>query len=206
MGLSTRDIPALGRPLLALGLVVGLSAGSILLAERLVKEARGSLTKAQADLGEARKRVQRSGEERDTILRYVAPYQTLAQRGIVGEEQRLAWVDALRAANNEAQLYGVEYEVGAQQAYAFAAEAGAGSLPVQQSLMKLKFGMLYEDDLLSFFQVLAAQDVGTFTINQCALQRLVPEVVRPTNTATLRAECEVAWITIPAPAPAEGSS
>jgi hypothetical protein len=206
VALSTRDIPALGRPLLALGLVVGLSAGSILLAERLVKEARGSLTKAQADLGEARKRVQRSGEERDTILRYVGPYQTLAQRGIVGEEQRLAWVDALRTANNEAQLYGVEYEVGAQQAYALAAEAGAGGLPVQQSVMKLKFGLLYEDDLLSFFRVLAAQDVGAFTINQCALQRLVPEVVRATNTPTLRAECEVAWITIPAPAAAEGSS
>ena len=206
MALSTRDLPALGRPLLALGLVVGLSAGSILLAERLVKEARGSLTKAQADLGEARKRVQRSGEERDTILRYVGPYQTLAQRGIVGEEQRLAWVDALRTANNEAQLYGVEYEVGAQQAYALAAEAGAGGLPVQQSVMKLKFGLLYEDDLLSFFRVLAAQDVGAFTINQCALQRLVPEVVRATNTPTLRAECEVAWITIPAPAAAEGSS
>jgi hypothetical protein len=206
VALSTRDIPALGRPLLALGLVVGLSAGSILLAERLVKEARGSLTKAQADLGEARKRVQRSGEERDTILRYVGPYRTLAQRGIVGEEQRLAWVDALRTANNEAQLYGVEYEVGAQQAYALAAQAGAGGLPVQQSVMKLKLGLLYEDDLLSFFRVLAAQDVGAFTINQCALQRLVPEVVRATNTPTLRAECEVAWITIPAPAAAEGSS
>ncbi len=206
MALSTRDIPALGRPLLVLGLVVGLSAGSILLAERLVKQGRSSLTKAQADLAEARKRVQRSGEERDTILRYVGPYRTLAQRGIVGEEQRLAWVDALRTANNEAQLYGVEYEVGAQQAYALSAEAGAGGLPVQQSVMKLKFGMLYEDDLLNFFRVLAAQEVGTFTINQCALQRLVSEVVRPTNTPTLRAECEVAWITIPAPAAAEGSS
>ncbi|HEU5284081.1 MAG TPA: hypothetical protein VFU53_09715 [Burkholderiales bacterium] len=206
MSLSIRDIPALGRPLLALALVAGLSAGGILFAERLVKDARGSLTKAQAELGEARKRVHRSGEERDTILRYVGPYHTLAQRGIVGEEQRLAWVDALRVANNQAQLYGVEYEVGAQQAYAFAAEAGAGALPIQQSIMKLKFGMLYEDDLLSFFRALAAQDVGAFTINQCVLQRLVPEVVRPANAATLRAECEVAWITIPAPVPAEGTS
>jgi hypothetical protein len=118
MGLSMKDIPALGRPLLALAVVAGLSAGGILFAERLVKDARGSLTKAQADLGEARKRVHRSGEERDALLRYVGPYQTLAQRGIVGEEQRLAWVDALRIANNEAQLYGIEYEVGAQQAYA----------------------------------------------------------------------------------------
>jgi hypothetical protein len=206
MGLSIKDIPSLGRPLLVLGLVAGLSAGGVLFTERLVKDARGSLTKAQADLGEARKRVHRSGEERDTILRYVGPYQTLAQRGVIGEEQRLAWLDALRVANNEAQLYGIEYEVGAQQAYAFASEAGAGGLPVQQSVMKLKFGLLYEDDLLSFFRLLAAQEVGTFTVNQCALQRLVPEVVRPSNTATLRAECEMAWITIPAPAPVEGSS
>jgi hypothetical protein len=203
---SVADISALGRPLLALGVVVGLTAGSVLFTEGLVKDARGNLTKAEANLSEARKRVQRSGEERDTIRRYVGPYQTLAQRGIVGEEQRLAWVDALRVANNEARLYGVEYEVGAQQAYAFTTQAGAGTLPVQQSIMKLKFGMLYEEDLLSFFRALAAQEVGTFAVNHCVLQRLVPDVVRPTNTATLRAECELSWITIPAPAPAEGSS
>jgi hypothetical protein len=114
-------------------------------------------------------------------------------------------VDALREANNQAKLFGVEYEVLAQQPYSFAAEVQAGGLPVQQSLMKLKFGLLYEQDLLAFFRALQARSVGAFALNQCMIERVSREATRPSNAPTLRAECELAWITIAAPAP-EGSS
>lgn len=204
MRLSLNDIPALVRPLVVLALVIAAAAVGIVVSERVIKRAQADLVKTQAELGEAQKRVRRSGEERDTIQRYLGPYAELAQGGVLGEEQRLAWVDALRAANNAAQLYGVDYEVGAQQPYAFITEAGAGALQVQQSVMKLKFGLLYEEDLLDFFSALGQQQVGAFAVNQCVLQRLVQEVTRPSNAPTLRAECEVAWITIPRPP--EGSS
>ena len=125
---------------------------------------------------------------------------------MVGEEQRLSWLDALRGANAQSQLYGVDYEVGAQQPYSFSSEAGANGLAVQQSVMKLRLGLLNESDLFTFFRALAAQKVGAFSVNQCNLQRLVPETTKPANQATLKAECEVAWITLPGPTAAEGGS
>jgi hypothetical protein len=106
----------------------------------------------------------------------------------------------------DARLYGVDYEVSTQTAYAFAELVNASGLPVQQSVMKLKLGLLYETDLLSFFKVLAEQNVGTFSVNQCELQRLISDVSNPVNQPTLRAECEVAWVTIPPPAAREGGS
>ena len=93
-----------------------------------------------------------------------------------------------------------------RQPYGFATEAEAGSLPVQQSIMKLKIGLLYEDDLLTFFQVLAQQNVGAFSVNQCSLQRLVPERRPSRLNPTLRAECDVGWITIPTARPRRASS
>ena len=126
MQLSLKDLSALGRPLLLLALIAGLVAGGIVFAERLVKRAKADLASAESDLVQARERVKRSGDERDTIKQYVGSYRELEQRGVLGEEQRLGWVDALRAANNRAQLYGVEYEVGAQQPFAFSTEAEAG--------------------------------------------------------------------------------
>jgi hypothetical protein len=197
---SLDDVSALRRPLLALALVIGAVAASVSLAERSLKNARATLAQARTELAEAQKRVQRSGEERDTIQRYLGPYAELAQRGVLGEEQRLAWVDALRSANAETELYGVDYEVGVRQPYAYPTEAGADGLSAQQSVMKLKFGLLYEQDLLDFFGALARQQVGAFAVNQCVLKRLVDESARPANTPTLRAECDVAWITIPAEA------
>jgi hypothetical protein len=47
--------------------------------------------------------------------------------------------------------------------------------------------------------------VGAFALNQCMIERVSREATRPSNAPTLRAECELAWITIAAPAP-EGSS
>jgi hypothetical protein len=205
MEFSIKDISALGKPLIVVVVVLAVCAAGVYYTNRMLTQSRAALTSAQSQLSEARKRVQQSGEERDMIATYVGPYIALAERGVVGEEQRLSWVDALRAANNQAQLYGVEYEVGAQQPYAFAGDVQASGIPVQQSLMKLRFGILYEDDLLTFFRALQAQNVGSFSVNQCVLERLSREVSRPSNAPTLRAECEVAWITIPTQAP-EGSS
>ena len=71
-------------------------------------------------------------------------------------------------------------------------------------MMKLKLGLLYETDLLTFFRVLAQQKVGAFAVNQCRLQRLTAGLSQPFNQPTLRAECDVAWITIPPPAAGRG--
>jgi hypothetical protein len=204
MNLSIRDIPSLGRPLLVLAACLVLCGAAIAYSGTLVKRAQAGLKSSRDQLFDARERVRRSGEERDIILRYVGPYRELEQRGVLGDEQRLSWVDALRAANADAQLYGVDFELGVQQAYSFTPEVQAGGLPVQQSVMKLRFGVLHEDDLLTFFRALDAHTPSVFAVNQCTMQRIGSNPGRPINQPTLRAECEVAWITIPAPA--EGGS
>jgi hypothetical protein len=206
MALSARDLSALGKPLAILAMIVAAGITGGWYSNRAVKKADADLSAARAQYNEAHERVTRSGDEYNTIVTFTPPYRELERRGLVGEEQRLSWVDALRTANADTQLYGVDFEVGPQQPYAHAAELDAGSLQMQQSLMKLRFGLLYEDDLIRFFRRLAAENVGTFSVNQCSLQRLATaEPFQAANQPMLKAECELAWITIPPPAPAEGS-
>ena len=206
MNITLRDLPALARPLVVLGAILALCAGGVVYTGKLIKQGRAELAGAQTKLKEARERVARSGDEVDILRRYIGPYHELEQTGIVGEEQRLNWIDALRVANVDAQLYGVDYEVSSQTPYSFSAEVNASGVPVQQSTMKVKLGLLYETDLLAFFRILARQNVGAFAVNQCSLQRLTSDVSRPVNQPTLRAECEVAWVTIPPPAAEESGS
>src|SRR5512147_2861903 len=120
MNFSLKDLGALGRPLLAVALILLATGGAVYYTKGLLKQSGAALAAAQKQLDEAHKRVQQSGEERDMITRYIGPYNALVERGVVGEERRLSWVDALREANNQTKLFGVEYEVGAQQPYAFA--------------------------------------------------------------------------------------
>lgn len=206
MALQAKDLGSLAVPLGVLATVAALCGAAIWFSSTQVKAAKANLAKAETQLKEAAQRVRSSGDERDVIYQYLTPYRELQQRGFVGEAQRVNWIDALRIANGEAQLYGANYEISAPQPYAFSKEVEAGALPVEQWTMKLKMGLLYEDDLLRFLRVLAAQGVGTFNVTQCGLQRLKKEIARPTNEPTLNAECELAWVTIPAPASEAGGS
>jgi len=206
LGISAKDIRALFQPLLVLAVAIAASIGLIRYTERGVRKAQQGVNAQQRLLVEARNKVQQSGQEKETIERYVEPYLRLERAGMVGEEKRITWIDALRAANSEVDLYGVEYQLEPQQAYAFKNDVAAESLPVQQSVMKLRFELLHEVDLLRFFHALAAQKVGRFAVNECKLQRLSGGPAISANQPTLKAECEVAWITIAAPGPEDAKS
>ena len=126
-------------------------------------------TRAQreAQLREARARIQNAGEEKEMIGRYLGSYQQLARAGFVGDEQRINWLDSLRLANEEARIFGVEYDIGAQKPYVYAAEFNPGQLVLQESVMHLKFSLLHEEDLPRFFDALGRHGGGFFTVEQC---------------------------------------
>ena len=115
---------------------------------------------------------------------------------MVGTEQRISWLDALRAANERTELFGVDYELSAQQPYSYAPRVQAAALKIDQSIMRLRFGLLHEEDLLRFFRALAAEQAGAFSVTDCNLQRLLSDVSKPSNQPTLRAECHLAWVTV----------
>ncbi len=206
MTLSAKDMRGLLQPLFVLAVVIAASLLAVRYTDGSVKKAQQGVAAQEKLLTEAHNKVQQSDQEKGVIERYVEPYVQLEHAGLVGEERRISWIDALRAANSEADLYGVEYELEPQQAYAFKNEIAAESLPIQQSVMKLRFDLLHEGDLLRFFQALAAQKVGRFTVNECKLQRLPVNLSVPVNQPTLKAECEVAWITIANIVPEAGKS
>jgi len=169
-------------------------AGAIFYTDRLLTSERQQLLQQQGQLKQAHVRLQKSGDERDIIVLYLDRYRQLERTGFVGEEQRINWLDGLRLANQQADLFGVDYQIGTQKAYPFAAEFNPGQIELNQSLMQLRFRLLHEGDLLRFFDALARQNAGIFTIDQCLLRRIDTRgVIR--YQPNVNAECELSWIT-----------
>lgn len=188
------DIKALQVPLLAAAIALLLGAGAVYYSGLLVDQARQKLAQAQSQRNEARGKLQRSGDEKSTIEKYLPDYQRLAQSGFIGNERRINWLDGLRTANQRADLFGVDYQIEAQQGYPFAAELDPGTLAVRHSVMTLRFRLLHEEDLMRFFNVLAQTQAGIFSLNQCTLQRIdTGGVIRV--EPHLNADCELSWIT-----------
>ena len=200
--MNATEFKALQAPLIILVIVIGLGAGLIFELDQTLTSVKRELAQQQAQMREARTRLQKSGEEKEVIVRYLPNYQYLQRIGFVGDEQRLNWLEGLRLSNQQAQLFGVQYQIGSQQLYPYAAELNPGQLTLHQSVMKLNFQLLHEGDLMSFLTALGKQGAGFFAVNHCKLDRF--------NTGgsirfqpNLRADCEIAWITLRPNTPGE---
>ena len=156
-------------------------------------------------MNDARTRLQRSGDEKEIIVRYLSAYQYLQQLGFVGDEQRINWLDGLRVTNQQTQLFGVDYQISMQQPYPYASELNPGQLALYQSVMKISFRLLHEEDLVRFLSTLAKQGAGVFSVNQCLMERVdTGGSIR--FQPNLRADCDLAWITMRPASPGDRKS
>jgi hypothetical protein len=202
--MNADDLKALRNPLILLAAIVALGSAAIFYLDQSLTAARREFTQQTNQLREARTRLQRSGDEKQIIVRYLPSYQNLEKIGFVGEEQRLNWVEGLRLSNQQSQLFGVTYQISVQQPYPYANELNPGQLSIHHSLMKISFNLLHEGDLLRLLTTLGKQGAGFFSVNHCQMDR--SGAVNITAGATvryqpnLRAECDLSWITVTAPA------
>lgn len=189
--------------LLALVLVV--SAIAVGYADSMVDDAERALDMKRQTLSTAQKKHANAGVEKDILQRFRETYAALEKIGFVGAEQRINWVDSLRVANRESNLFGVEYQIGQQESFPGATDLGVGDLAMRQSIMRVKFPLLHEGDLMPFFRNLAQQRSGVFVMNACELTRL-PANGGGQAQPNLNAECELAWITVADPRSEGGST
>ena len=193
--MNANDLRALKAPLIALMMVVAIGIGLLYYTDLTLKAAKRELAQQQNQLHAARTRLQKSGDEKEIIVRYLSGYQYLQRLGFVGDEQRINWLDGLRVTNQQTQLFGVDYQISTQQPYPHASELDPGQLALYQSVMKISFRLLHEQDLMRFLGTLAKQAAGVFSVTQCVIERLdTGGSIR--FQPNLRADCELAWITM----------
>ena len=196
MQLTAKDLGAMKMPLLALAIAIAASFAMVSFSSNLHSASEKQYRDQLTGLREARTRYQRSGDERETVTRYLKAYHQLEESGFVGAEQRLNWVEGLRAASAQAGLLGVDYQLTAQEPFPFAAKDDPVGDRVKHSRMRLSFGVLHEGDLMRLFHALSAQQPGLFALNSCSLDRAGRQGAPIPRHANLTAECELSWVTI----------
>ena len=196
MVLTLKDLASMRLPVAVLVASIVLSAVMIKLSSVQNKAAETQRRSQAAALKEARDRYQRSGEEREVILRYLPAYRKLQSEGLIGAEQRIEWIEALRAANKQAGLFGVTYQLEARKPFNLVGQGNPASQFLQQSQMKLSFGLVHEGDLMRFLGMLATQQSGMFFIRSCIIDRPVRIDTPAPRQPNLNAQCELSWLTI----------
>jgi hypothetical protein len=203
------NLRPLKRPLLllcaAIAIFGGVLGASDYLAERLHSRHAQSLERrnaSQSQLAKARNDLQE-------IRAYLQSYQALAQKGYIGDEQRLDWVETLTDLSRAGGIDNARYEFSAQQPVA-GVEDQLGDLSLRQSTLRLDLSLMHEEELLRFLQALGEKAHGGYFLDHCRLTRLETGAAGQGLPRNITAACELSWLTFQAggeaPAPdANGS-
>ena len=198
MNLRRHDWNKLRYPVIFLGTALIFAALLVGYADKRQSEALQAMELQQGQLNQARQRYQLSGQEKETIIKYLPLYQQLIQDGFIGEERRLEWVDGLRTIHQQNKLFGINYTISTQEEYKPAFALNVGPFSLHRSIMKLELSMLHEGDLLTLLDTLDAQESTPFIMRDCEITRL-NEAITNNLVPNLRANCELDWLTIREP-------
>ncbi|MBS4096336.1 MAG: hypothetical protein KGZ83_05795 [Sulfuricella sp.] len=168
-----------------------LSVGLVYLSNDHMEKRRGELGLANQQRDESRQKLERAHTEEREIREYLALYERFMKQGIIGEEQRLNWIEALQAAYKVYKLYPVDYVISPQQTVQLDPSINASGMELHASQIVLKSDLLHEGDLINLLSSLRKSAHNFLAAKECVLERQ-----KATVQAQLTSECTLYWLTM----------
>lgn len=176
-------------------LLVALGAGLVAFSNSLRAAEERELKKTQARTTEIKTRLSKARDEEMEIRDKLALFDTLQARGILGEEERLDWVEQIRRIKSERKLYDIQYEIAPQRPLGQSLLPGSGgSFEFYSSTMQLKMDLLHEEDLVNFLEDFRKSVHAYVRVDRCTMERTARNGGLRTGPQ-LKAECALDLIT-----------
>jgi len=196
MKLEPKDFPKLQISLMAMLVMVAIGAGTVVFSRHSVSQANSAFAAAQSERNEMDGKLKRVRSEEHEIREKAALFNALKARGVIGEEQRLEWVELLKEIRERHRLIELRYEIAPQQSLE---KTPTGTLILYASTMKLQLSLLHEEDLTRLLDDLRRQARALVQIRRCDVSRIPRSGGENTLQGLLQAECLIDWITLREP-------
>ncbi len=198
MKFSKSDFPVLRGGILALAASAVISATILYISSEYAGKTWGDLHNARNMGNDARRRLAAAREDRENMSKYADEYGALLERKIIGDDQRLDWMEGMEQLRQMDLVTDFGYRIAPQKKYAPQPPLDGGNFDINSSETKLQFELLHEAQLVDFFTALGKNIKGWYQLEGCALQRSASdgEGAARSGASQLRAECSGGWITL----------
>ncbi|HEY4698259.1 MAG: hypothetical protein A3J49_16155 [Gallionellales bacterium RIFCSPHIGHO2_02_FULL_57_16] len=197
MKFSKSDFPVLRWGILAFCASALVSAATLYISNEYAKKAQSDLHNARNMGNDARRRLAAAQEDRENMSIYADEYGALIKRKIIGDDQRLDWMEGLEKLRQMNLVTDFGYNIAPQKKYAPQPPFDSGNFDIHYSETKLRFDLLHEEQLVDFFTALRKKIDGWYQLEGCTLQRSASnEEGAKAGASQLRAECSGGWITL----------
>ena len=163
------DFPFIRRATLTLAGVLAVSVVLVGASIALQSKWETDLAHSKSERTEARRKLSEADLEKQEIRQFQPKFEVLLQRGLVGEESRLMWVERLRQIQDKRQLMPLTFSFSAQKPFAVDPSVTTGDMELRGSRLNVKMDMLHELDLFHLLDDL--KSIGFYRAQSCTLQR-----------------------------------
>lgn len=192
MSFSIADLSNLKWSLGAFALSLALGGILVFLSDGYLARSLKERQFAQRQLADAHAQLAAAQSDQENMSTYAKEYNSLVSQGIIGDEQRLDWLEGLEQLRQQGSVLDLNYTIAPQQSYTPAPAVDAGNFLLGRSNITLQLDLLHEEQLLHFFANVRKQMKGWFMLDGCTLSR----TGAPDEIAPLKAECTGGWVTL----------
>ncbi|BCK86851.1 hypothetical protein MIZ01_0617 [Sideroxyarcus emersonii] len=192
MKLSKADLPELKWSLLAFLLSLVLAGALISASEGYLAQSLKDRQAAQKQLTDARTQLIAAQSDQENMSSYAMEYNALQAQKVIGNEQRLDWIEGLEKLRLQGTVLDLKYTIAPQQAFVPKPPLDSGNFQLSRSSMTLHLDLLHEEQLLHLLNNMQQQMSGWFMLDGCTLSRNGTA----DELAPLKAECTGGWFTM----------
>ncbi len=147
-------------------------------------------------LAQAKTRLEEAKSARRLIEEYLPRFSVYQRLGVMGEERRMSWIEAVRKTTQRLNLPSIEYKINAQKLASQNYAPIEGDYKIQVSEMNIKMQLLHEGDLFSILSDINKNANGLFHVSGCELGRLNKEIKTNVVDSNINSSCDLQWYTI----------
>jgi len=198
MKLSKSDFPVLRTGIMAMCVSSLVSIALLYASNEYANKANRELQSARNMSIDAHRRLASAHEDRENMSIYADEYGLLIKNKIIGDDQRLDWIEGLEDIRQMNLVTGFRYHIAPQQNYDPKPPLGTGNFDIHYSEAKFQLDLLHEAQLVDFFTALRNRIKGWYHLEGCSVQRSSTDEggTGKTSAIQLKAECTGGWITL----------
>jgi hypothetical protein len=189
---SKADLPEIKWSLGAFVLSLAIASTLISLGEKYLSQARNDRQAAQKQLADARAQLSSTESDQENMAAYALEFNSLVARKVIGNEQRLDWMEGLERLRQQGVVLDLKYTISPQQNYKPEPPVDTGNFQLNRSAMSMQVDLLHEEQLLHLLTDMRSQVSGWFMLDGCTLSR----TAAVDELAPLKAECTGGWFTM----------
>ena len=192
MSFSIADLPILKWSLGAFVLSLVLSAGIISLSNSYLETSLKGRQIAQQQVFDTRAQLLAAQSDEENMSAYAFEYNSLLGQKVIGDEQRLDWMEGLEKLRQQGSVLDFKYTISPQKSYTPNPPLDAGNFILSRSSMSMQIDLLHEEQLLHLFADMRSKLNGWFMLDGCTLSR----TIATDEMSPLKADCTGGWFTM----------